>query len=493
MRKLALPMLSGLLSLLVPQPAKALSKFAERLVYWETQSPTLFHPSAEPFDIEHFEIPFAALKSDIAHNTPDKIRDALIFDDGPEASHTTDPMVFKKDDGTNWVRWIINPNDTEFAPALEAWLKTNGLDATRHTYFKAYRTASRSMIIEDPETGAEFSAKVSTNNVNGVSQSKGEFIDDGEGARFINEHIRFINAKGHFDHFKVIPEPVFFGIAGLDQSMTVRSLANMERTKNYYMPGTAVLNDALGLEIAKLNGAEDATAFWKEHFMKAAGLAMGEMYARAGIFPQSNHSQNLLVELDEDFHPTGKIVIRDLTDMYLDEGFFKSLGKGPELDKWGQQYVIGRGGQVRLEQWLLWQNSISTWPSTPNLAEWSDAYFDAFEHAVSEVTGMNRDELKPTGSAMYGENGYRTYSLASKGWQEHFQRISQLVPSTKVREPHKILASHDSSGHDFSRHGLPNARIARNQKKVSFQQDAVSNGRVNSRPATPRYMMKGKK
>ena len=106
----------------VSASAPNMSPQERALVFWETQKNAVAARSAEMVKIEHFEIPTDLLVNDLATRMPQDLRDALIFKRG----------------GKEYVRWLINPEDTKHYKAVEKFLKKNGLSAARKQHFEAY-------------------------------------------------------------------------------------------------------------------------------------------------------------------------------------------------------------------------------------------------------------------------------------------------------------------------------------------------------------------
>jgi hypothetical protein len=69
----------------------------------------------------------------------------------------------------------------------------------------------------------------------------------------------------------------------------------------------------VGHSIAALHGV-DFESFWAEHYAAATGCAKAALLARTGLQLTTPNPQNLLVELDRELLPTGRIVVRDIGD-----------------------------------------------------------------------------------------------------------------------------------------------------------------------------------
>jgi hypothetical protein len=69
----------------------------------------------------------------------------------------------------------------------------------------------------------------------------------------------------------------------------------------------------VGRQIASLHG-EDFAEFWGRHYAEEVGRAKARLVARFGLQFETPNPQNVLVQLDRDLYPTGRIAIRDLGD-----------------------------------------------------------------------------------------------------------------------------------------------------------------------------------
>src|SRR3954468_5502541 len=92
--------------------AFGLSENAEWLVYFETQANAVSKRSDHAIKIEHFEIPLSVIEK-LQSDSSDK--------------GALESLIFKKEDGKQYVRWIINPEDTKWHKDVEKWLKANNL------------------------------------------------------------------------------------------------------------------------------------------------------------------------------------------------------------------------------------------------------------------------------------------------------------------------------------------------------------------------------
>jgi hypothetical protein len=380
--------------------AWALDPEVAALVRFETKGNAVANRSDAMIQIEHYEIPLDSLESDISKRIPADVRDSLIFEKG----------------GKKYVRWLINPEDTKWHKEVESWLDKKGLPKTRHKHFSAYMTASRSYILEDPITKAQFSGKVSTNVTGGNWRDKKQPIDDARQVRMAADFVQDELAKQGVTHSIIMDEPAMFGIKDIDQAMIVRTLNGLTDDDHYYLPGFSAVNDNVGRKIAEKNGATNVAAFWNEHYNKPFGKALAEFSARFGLCFDSPHSQNFLVELDKDLKPTGKIVIRDFGDSYITSDFFAAKGRPDFIAKWEKDNIVNK--QIHMAIGVLHGNDMPSWLTEQEYMQWGRDFFEEYETEMSKITGVPRSKLK---DQMYVSGRYfsKNYSVNHPEWRKY--------------------------------------------------------------------------
>lgn len=397
--------LSIFLTLALTLPAQAdIDPEVAALVQFETRANAAGARSAEKVAIEHYEIPLKSLEKDIADRIPPNVRDSLIFEKN----------------GEKHVRWIINPEDTKWHLEVEKWLKSKGLSTERHKHFNAYMTASRSYILEDPKNGAQFSAKVSTNQTGGAWRDKKQPIDDARQVRMAADYVREGVAEKPMLHSTIMDEPALFGIKELDQAMLVRTLDGLAEDNKVYLPGFSAVHDRVGAMIAKKNGSTNPAAFWNEHYNKPLGRALAEFTARFGLCFDSPHSQNFLVELDGNLKPTGKIIIRDFGDSYATQDFFAAKGRMDFIAKWEADNVIK--GEIPMAIGVLHGNEMPSWIDNEEYMKWGREFFEEYEQELARLTGVPRAELK---EQLYVSGRYfsKSYSAKSPAWNAYLKGL----------------------------------------------------------------------
>jgi hypothetical protein len=350
--------------------ALGLNACVDRLLTWETQANAAGARDNAEFDVESFEIPLDVLKSD---------RTARGF----EAEMAS--LEFERD-GKRWVRWLINPDDTKWTPEVEKWMLSKNFDTTRQKYFKGRRTSSRSFFIQDPGTGALFSLKNSTNRTGGKWSDKKQTWKDAQEIRLTNEFARRVTDHIQLRHVVIIPEPVAYGIEAIDQAQVVRSYGTLEKCRKNYLPGFSALHEATGREIAEKNGSQDPYAYWTENYIVPASRAIAELQVHFGMTLDSPHSQNFLVELDEQLKPTGRIAVRDFVDSNISQDYLSRVGATELLNAWPNDSTLE--GQLSPYFGPLHGNEPPSW-AKGRTDDWAGKFCNEFASTMSEITGVS--------------------------------------------------------------------------------------------------------
>jgi hypothetical protein len=384
----------------------ALESQVKQLVKWETEGNAVSKRSSAPIAIQHYEIPLSKLEKNFAKNLDPQIRAALIF----------------SKDGEDYVRWVINPEDTKWHLELQRWLVRQNLDPNPKSYFKAYLTASRSLIVEDPKTKVAFSVKVSTNQTGGMWKDKKQPIDDARQIRMVSDYVMDVSERVHFDHIVFMDEPLQLGVKELDQALIVRNLGelNSKSKKRYYLPGFSAVHDKVGREIALKNGSVNPIQFWNEHYNKPLARALAELSAHFGITYDSPHSQNFLIELDENMRPTGRIVLRDFGDAYISREWFQALGHDDFIKKWEAENIID--GYLHSAVGIMHGNHYPSWMNDAAYIDWGRDFYETYDQEFSKITGIPLETLQRTQINLKGRYFSKDYSLRGRAWKEYLRR-----------------------------------------------------------------------
>jgi hypothetical protein len=108
----------------------------------------------------------------------------------------------------------------------------------------------------------------------------------------------------------VIREALVILVPGSESAVVVRDLSPFQ-SGLYYLPGLSI--PWVGHQIARRHRA-DFAEFWARHYAAPTGRAKAALFARTGLQQTTPNPQNMLVELDRDLMPTGRIAMRDVGD-----------------------------------------------------------------------------------------------------------------------------------------------------------------------------------
>lgn len=193
---------------------------------------------------------------------------------------------------------------------------------------KAYNSASRSFFFS---IGANlFSVKIPTNRVHEHAPA------EPNKTKMTSTQLQLNRSRVIQERDALLPESpnlgVLHDVASVIEKSTgsgylVRDLTPLQ-DGNYYLPAFSI--PYVGATIAKRFG-ETFENFWGTHYAQAVGRAKADLLLRYGLILTSAHPQNILVQLDPNFRPTGKIFIRDIADSVYLEQAAKALGLETEV------------------------------------------------------------------------------------------------------------------------------------------------------------------
>jgi hypothetical protein len=388
--------------------AFAINPEVRKYLYYETKGNAAADRSNAKVLIKHFEIPLEIIEKDFSDRFPSEIRESLIFEKN----------------GEKYVRWIINPEDTKWKSELTEYLQKKGLSTTEHQYFDAYQTASRSYVLHDPKSEATFSLKVSTNKTGGNWTDKKQTMADSFETRIATDYIQKIHRLNPFKNFKMLDEPAAFGIKEIDQGMMIRSLNELPQGKFIYLPGFTAVHDKIGEEIAHLNGYEDPAKFWNENYNKPLARSLAELSAKAGVTYDSPHSQNFLIELDHNLRPTGKIIFKDMGDIYLNKRMVKAFGGEKLIKAFPDENIYDN--KIRAAVGILHGNSFPSWLSDEQYSQWGDDFYKEFDQELMRQTGVAREDI-PTNWDRQGLYFSKSVETDSKAWNSYIEKTANRV------------------------------------------------------------------
>jgi hypothetical protein len=392
----------------------------KQLVDWETKAnATAIGRSNDVVELKHFEIPLSFLEKDFASDLDPKVKDSLVFNKN----------------GTPFFRWVISPEDTKYHKEVSEFLASKGMDTTTYSYLKGYYSASRSLIVYNENNRAAFSLKTSTDNTAGNWTDKKQTWDDSQQIRQISDWVKGATEKMDIKTLVIQDEPMAVGIKSLDMGIVIRSLGELPQDHKYYIPGFSALHEHVGAEIAALNGSNDPAKFWEENYVKPLANALGELSAITGSFHTSPHSQNFLIELDANKKPTGKLVVRDFGDSYINKKILANTKYAHLVDMWEENYVFHSKLPTRFG--VLHGTKNPSWVSEQIYLKWSEIFYDVFEKRFSEISGIPVSELAQTEKTLNRKGRkfsyyIKRYETKSESWKNYFRYANCLNGNTKT-------------------------------------------------------------
>ena len=395
----------------------------QKFLEWEFHANSANKPDerlSQFFRVEHFEIPTHLIDNDISDQLDTKIKKSLIF--------------FK--DGVEYIRWVINPEDTHYKNELKNFLDSKGIDSTLKSLFAGGLTSSRSMIISDKGTGAIFSIKVGTNKTGGNWQNKGVNGKQVVKARIATTISEKVDEKFNLQNLKVQPETMGGTIKELNHGYIVRELGDdFVSGKKHYLPGFSALNETVGKEIAKINGSDDPAYFWAKHYHEQLGKASAEMFSFFGMSYSSAHSQQYIIELDENFKPTGKIFFRDIADSSAFRNFFLQHDIKNLESIWMDHHL-------KDVPWIasgtLDGMTPPSWLKESDYMYMNESFVESFEKKLSVLTRVPKSKLSMGKSSMtmFGYF-YKNYHDKRKAFSRAWENYIELAPCFQGREVSK--------------------------------------------------------
>lgn len=346
-----------------------------QMAKWENEANGASKRASTLIKFKNYEIPTDLIESDVAESTPKEIKEAFFFEK----------------DGKKFVRWLIQPEDTKWYKEVETFLeKKTGKKPVAQEYFNGYLTASRSVLVVDPATGYSFSLKASTNQTGGAWKDKKQDWKDGQDIRAVSDYVARLEKNLKLQNAVILQEPMAFGIKDVDQSNVIRLVGEVATCDKFYLPGFSALHEQVGKEIA---GKEDPVAFWNENYVKPLGRALAEFAGIWGLSFDSPHSQNFLIELDKKKKPTGRVILRDLGDVFVMKEHSELFAAETVANR---LFAAGNlhNGTLDIAVGLLHGNVPPTWVRPEQYANiWGPAFFENFEKDYSKLTGFDVSKI----------------------------------------------------------------------------------------------------
>lgn len=197
---------------------------------------------------------------------------------------------------------------------------------------KVFYTASRSVILDGPYRG--FTLKMGTDHPHGplgeVQSGKANTSDDVKSAMIHTAHLKKIDQLlGKDSEMVMLPEVVTVSESDSRIGYMIRDVRETD-DGHYYLPALSI--PYVGRKIAKLNG-EKFESFWLKNYAQLLGRAKAKLLLRYALQMETPNAQNMLIQLDRNLKPTGKIVFRDISDSFLVKPVAEGLGFQEQMTK----------------------------------------------------------------------------------------------------------------------------------------------------------------
>ncbi len=336
--------------------------YKQWMLWEQTANFAPFVKTTEAFQIPVSKVSKDALKLDIATGTPKNFLE----------------YIFQKD-GTVW--WFKHPHNTEYKVPFQNTENVTTLDG--------YYTASRSVALDGEFRG--LTLKMGTDFPHGPKgqyQPKKAFTkDDVLSAMIHSKHLKEMDKElGEDRELIMLPETMTVADKASLNGYVVRDIRAMD-SGHYYVPALSI--PYIGREIAAHNHAE-FNEFWKKNYAELLGRAKAKLLLRYGLQMETPNSQNMLIQLDRNLQPTGRIVFRDISDSF----FVDVAGEGLGFQKQMKVDVEHEYDPVSVLQ-PYWSNS--SWrfdeagsKSVPYAAlqEWGYAHNKAYQDYIEAELGV---------------------------------------------------------------------------------------------------------
>ncbi len=280
-------------------------------------------PPFEQWLLWEQEANFADFRKD---RKPIKVDFSLVSQKGIDTTFLPDASVKLKDFimSGNKIRWFKHPyNTVKSLPDSQEVSDGN---------VKAFLTASRSLALK---VGDEFyTIKMPTDYPHGPkgqyqlgkASTKEDILD---GINRMNYFTRVDSEIGLDPNLILAKEVAMVADRSTGEGFLFRDLSFM-KSGNYYLPALSI--PYIGREIAEKNGVP-VEEFWQTAYAELLGRSKAKLLLRYGAQMETPNSQNMLIELDKNLKPTGRLVFRDISDTVLIEGVATGLGESAILKK----------------------------------------------------------------------------------------------------------------------------------------------------------------
>jgi hypothetical protein len=350
-----------------------------------------------------------------------------------EKDAVAEKLVSAEKEGKEYVRWFINPEDTQYHLILADYLKEKGLDHQLHSYRESdptnpapgeelgHKSASRSSLLKirpdnndattttttnnnNANEGSAIFYKTSTNFTGGRWKSTKKLqrtdVDDSMYASEISTRVSKRLKLGNLELAKeplammIKEENIPVGKEKIDQGVVYRTFGDFPKNQTYLLPGFSAFHQTEGARLALLNSndpdAKKPGVYWRKHYAGPVGKALANFIFTHHLTPTSIHSQQLLIELDKNYIPSGKIVMRDFNDSAAITPLWDKKNYAKFLQEWNED----KHDDLMLSFLLFHGSHRPTWIDSTEEKNWEKAYFDSFENELASLLDVKVDQLR---------------------------------------------------------------------------------------------------
>lgn len=183
----------------------------------------------------------------------------------------------------------------------------------------------------------------------------------------------------------------------INSGYMIRNLDFLKNKDRFYIPAFAI--ETVGKEIAKKFGKTFAD-FWIKNYAEALGRAKAQLLIHYGLQMEFPHGQNILLEFDKEFRPTGRFVLRDIDDMSQFQSVIEPMN---EILQANELKPIGMSQQnsdniVRL-LWSRMSARAISWSLDPVVEKldvtesWNGIHTQAFIQEIARLLEIKRKDI----------------------------------------------------------------------------------------------------
>ncbi len=298
-------------------------------------------------------------------------------------------------------------------------------------YWPGRMTASRSIVIWDKKSGILFSLKAPTDfpHATTYQPEKAELQTDIAAAVKRSDYFHSVDLKiGSDPKLGMLKEIFTAAHVGSKNGIVIREMTQLQ-DGHFYLPAMSI--PFAGRDIAKLNGVA-FDEFWAKGYARVMGRSKAKLLLRYGLQMETPNCQNVLIQLDRNMVPTGKLVFRDISDAYSVKPVMEALGETKAMK---QEIAMGYKPMSKLN--VMTENSFWRLNEDPVLGvnraivqKWEiehdqaymDEVLDTLGYAELDLVRLQVHTIEDLQEVLFSQDGLdrlRNFRLlAEKNWSQ---------------------------------------------------------------------------